>query len=125
MRVVSPGLSRAAAHGSSGVSAAKFSATLGGAHRGADLGIDRRDRGDAVEQGAQIKPGAADQDRQAPRGVDRGDLGARQLGPVGGRAGVGAVAHAVEAMLGALAVGGRGGGREDRQVAIELARCRR
>src|SRR3546814_13446583 len=39
------------------------------AHLGTDVRIDIGHRGDAVEQRAQVEPGAADEDRQPPRVV--------------------------------------------------------
>ena len=53
--------------------------------------------------------------------MEHADFGAGEVGPLRRRTGIGAVADAVETMLGAGAVGGRGGGGEDRQVAVELS----
>ena len=65
------------------------------AHGGADGGVDWGDGGDAVEQGAQVEAGAADEDWQAARRVEVGDFGLGEAGPFGGRAGIGATASII------------------------------
>ena len=96
-----------------------------GTHFRADCRVYRRNGRDAVEQGAQVEAGAADQDRQAAFLVQVGNFRLGQFRPVGGRAGIGAVADPVKPMLGTLAglrqkarpKGSAGRGR--------FARCRR
>ena len=66
-----------------------------GADCSSDGGVDRRDGGDAVEQGAQVEAGAADEDWQAARRVEVGDFGLGEAGPFGGGAGIGATASII------------------------------
>ena len=84
------------------------------------LRIDRRHRGDALQQGPKIQTGAADEDRQSPLRMHIGDLPQRRRRPFRGRAGQGAVEHAVQPVLRPRALLGGRGCAEHGQVAIDL-----
>ena len=85
-----------------------------------DIRIDRRDWGDAIDQGAQVQAGATDQDGKAALSLHLGNLGSRQTRPVRGGAGIGAVADAVEPMIRTCPVVLGRRSAEDWQVAIDL-----
>jgi len=95
-----------------------------GRGQGADLIADGRinggDGGDAMEQGAQIKPGAAYEDGGEACGVGLGDFCAGAGRPIGGGAGLRAIPCAIEAMGHLRGFRWRGGGGEDGQVGVEL-----
>ena len=118
MRAVSAGLSRAAASGSNAASFARFSSTGASRTRAPHLGVDRRHRRDPVEQGAQIQPRPADQDRQPAAGVNVRDLPPRHRRPVRRGAGQGAILDAVQPMLGSLTLRRRVG------AALRIGRSR-
>ena len=87
---------------------------------GADRRIDLGDGRDAFDQGAQVKAGAAAEDRQLPGRVCRMDFGAGVGRPGRHRAGVRAVPIAVEPVRHARFVLSRGPGGDDPEVAIDL-----
>ena len=81
-------------------------ADAGPAHRLSHVAGDRGHRGNAVDQCAQIEPGSANQDRQPPCSVQRGDFGLGQACPFGRRTRDCSVAHPVQPVIGAGPVGG-------------------
>jgi hypothetical protein len=78
--------------------------------------------GQAFTQRAQIKPGAADQDRQAARRQRCRDLGKRQFAPRGRRSPLGSIEKTVEAMRRPRLLGWARSRGENAQVAIRLQR---
>ena len=88
---------------------------------GADRGVDLRHRGDAVEQGADIEAGAADQHGQLARGVGSVDLRPRLGRPARGGAGLRPVDMAEQPMGHVAHFLRRRAGGQDRQVGVDLA----
>ena len=85
-----------------------------------DRGIDRRNRGNAVEQSSDVQAGAADYDGKSTRLVNLRYLMPRHFGPIRRGAGPSAIEDAVQPMFGLGPLFGTWCGAQDRQVAIDL-----
>src|SRR3546814_6993343 len=88
----------------------------------ANVGVDRRNGGDAIQKGPDVQAGPADQDRQLARAVSLAYCRLRVGGPGGRRAGLGPVAIAIEAVGRAVFLFPRRPGGDDPKIAIALDR---
>src|SRR3546814_16767074 len=90
----------------------------------ANVGVDRRNGGDAIQKGPDVQAGPADQDRQLARALSLAYCRLRVRGPGGRRAGLGTVAIALEEVGGAVYTFPRRAGGAAPQIALDLGAVR-
>ena len=109
--------------GPGGVFTAERGISIGegqGAHLFADERIDRRDRGNTLQQSADVEPGAANQDRHRTLGMQRVDFRCRCQRPIGGGTGDSPIPGAEQAVFYPLHLLRRRTGAEHCQIGIDL-----